>query len=235
MKTVEEIVQYVSGQLQDQRHREQYTRWTREVLLGYLNDAIAVISGLKPELFRVRQEVELVPGFAQTIPANAVAVVRVESNADGSPVYPADAELMRIVPTPACRKLKYTPDGRIIFSVRSFSVESTDPKTYYVSPAVPLGAHPKVILTVVKTPPTYTLMQFGAFVELDPVGYPLIQDYMMARAYERDSESAESKSNSVAHFTKFYQFFGIVYKSQSAFRSGTYQGRTEAGAPAATT
>jgi hypothetical protein len=233
VKTIVDIIQGISAQLQDQRHFKQYTRWTQAMLVGYLNDGLAEVSGLRPDLFATLRQVTLDVGFLQTIPEDCASITRVEANSDGSMVYAADAELMRAQGSvPPCQvKLKYDAAGNVVFKVRSFAVDSTNPKVFYVSPAVPAGVKPKVTLAMVLNPPTYSTNRLNEPVDFAPIMYVLLNDYMMARAYDIDTESAESRSNSIAHFTKFYQFFGMSYKAQGAYRSTNYEGRTAAGNP----
>jgi hypothetical protein len=233
MKTVEQIVRYVSGQLQDQRHRAEYTRWTVVMLIDYLNDALSEISGIRPEAFALRETITLAPGYIQAVPVGWMAIVRVEENPDGTRVYEGDTELMRIYGgSPRTQRINYDADGNVVYLVRSFSIDPKDPKTYYVSPGVPAGVTAKVLVTMIANPVVYTPNDMGAEVDVQPGVYNLIQDYMLGRAFEIDTESAQARANSTQHFTQFYQFFGLNYKQSSAFRSGNYMGSTAAGNPA---
>lgn len=49
-------------------------------------------------------------------------------------------------------------------------------------------------------------------------------DYMMAKAFELDQESAQSRTNSQTLFKKFYDVMGVKYKMESKYRSGNYLG-----------
>lgn len=230
MKTVQQIVEYVSGQLQDQRERAQYTRWTVAMLVNYLNDAMSEISSIRPEAFALRQTVTLDPGYIQAVPPGWMAIVRVEENPDGTRVYEADTELMRVYGgSPRSQRINYDVAGNVVYYVRSFSIDPKDPKTYYVSPPVPAGVTAKVLVTMVANPVVYTPGDLGAEIDVQPGVYNLVQDYMLGRAFEIDAESAQARATSAQHFTQFYQFFGLNYKQSAAFRSGNYLGSTAAG------
>ena len=238
MKTVQQVIYAASVQLSDQRPRQEYTRWTKAMLVQYLNDAMAEISSIRPEAFALRQWVTLVPGYIQTVPGPTDAVpqgtmsfVKIEQNADGTMAYEGDTELLKAMGTtpPKLVRLRYDADGNVLFNVRSYSIDSTDPKTYYVSPAVPIGVQVSVLGSFVCNPWVYSVQNLGETVDVAPGIFNLAQDYMLGRAYEIDSESAESKSNSVKHFQQFYQFFGLNYKQTSAFQSSNYGGNTAAG------
>jgi hypothetical protein len=236
MRTVQQVIYAASVQLADQRPRQEYTRWTQAMLVQYLNDAMAEISSIRPEAFALRQWVTLVPGYIQTVPDGTMAFVKIEQNPDGTMAYEGDTELLKAMGTtpPKLVRLKYDADGNVVFNVRSYSIDSTDPKTYYISPPVPLGVTVQVQASFVNNPWVYSVQNLSETVDVAPGIFNLAQDYMLGRAYEIDSESAESKSNSVKHFQQFYQFFGLNYKQTSAFQSSNYGGNTAAGNAAIT-
>jgi hypothetical protein len=231
MKTVLQVIRAASVQLADQRPRQEYTRWTKAMLVQYLNDAMAEISSIRPEAFALRRLVTLVPGRIQTVPEHCMAFVKIEQNPDGTTAYEGDTELLKAIGTtpPKLTQLRYDADGNVLFNVRSYSIDSTDPKTYYISPPVPIGVNVQVLASFVHNPWVYSVQNLGELVDVAPGIFNLAQDYMLGRAYEIDSESAESKSNSVKHFQQFYQFFGLNYKQTSSFQSNNYGGNTAAG------
>jgi hypothetical protein len=234
MKLVTDIVKAVSVQLQDQRHRLEYTRWSIATLVGYLNDAANEISSIRPEAFALRRTVSLAQGFVQAVPDDCIGFVRLEANPDGTMIYEGDTELMRAhgsVP-PCSVKLKFDVNGNVIFRVRSYSIDSTDPKTYYVDPPVPAGVQPQVLGTFINYPIQYSANALNAEVDVAPGVYNLMHDFMLGRAWGIDTESPEGKANSTEAYTRFYQFFNMQYKAQSNFRSGNYMGNTPAGNPA---
>lgn len=230
MSTVGNIIREVSIQLNDQRPARVYTRWTRDMLVGYLSDAVAEVSGIRPDLFTIRVEVPLVAGRLQEIPAQYSSLVRIEQS-DGSPVYQADMELMKGYTGVSPDTTTYLTDvnGNVTYRAWSFSVDPNNTKVYYVSPMVPPGGQWTAIASVVKEPVEYSVTRLNEVVELDSSIINCAKDYMLGRAYEIDSESAESRGNSVKHMTQFYQYFNIKYKAESAFRSGYYMGNTKQG------
>lgn len=235
MKTVLDVVRKASAQLVDQRPRQEYSRWSIRMLVGYLNDAMAEISSIRPEAFALRRTVTLVPGYIQTVPSDCMQFVKVESNPDGTMAYEGDTELLKAMGStpPALVRLRYDSNGNVLFNVRSYSIDSTDPKTYYIDPPVPLGVTPQILASFVHNPWFYTDQQLNEEVDVAPGIFNLVQDFMLGRAYEIDAESAESSRNSTKHYTQFYQFFGLNYKQTSAYQSGNYGGNTSAGNAAA--
>jgi hypothetical protein len=235
MKTVQQVIYAASVQLSDQRPRQEYTRWSKAMLVEYLNAAMAEISSIRPEAFALRRTVTLVPGSIQVVPEGCMAFVKIEQNPDGTFAYEGDTELLKAMGTtpPKFVRLRYDADGNVLFNVRSYSIDSTDPKTYYVDPPVPIGVNVQVLASFVHNPWHYSVQNLNECVDVAPGIFNLAQDYMLGRAYEIDSESAESKSNSIKHFQQFYQFFGLNYKQTSAFQSGNYGGNTAAGNAAA--
>jgi hypothetical protein len=148
--------------------------------------------------------------------------------------YEGDTELLKAMGStpPALVRLRYDSNGNVIFNVRSYSIDSTDPKTYYIDPPVPLGVSVDILASFVHNPWHYSVQELGEVVDVAPGIFNLVQDFMLGRAYEVDAESAESSRNSAKHYTHFYQFFGLNYKQTSAYQSGNYGGNTAAGTPA---
>ena len=67
MKQVGAYVTDASVLLNDQQVGREFTRWSRALLVSFLNDALAEIAAHKPEAFARQEELRLDPGRVQHI------------------------------------------------------------------------------------------------------------------------------------------------------------------------
>lgn len=233
MNTVGKIIEHVSGQLNDQGFKLEYTRWTRPKQLEYMNEALKEIGAYRPDAFSAIRSLTLVTGTKQSV--GEYVTLKNISNADGSPTHESDANLLKAFAAyDYCTvKPQFDRSGSPVYFVKSFAVDNLDPKTFYVSPPVPSGISPVITATVIGKPPELTLADWNKPLEMEDKYYNNLIDFMMARAYELDSESANSQGNSQRFMTRFYQAMGVKYKVDSAVKSGFYKGEVGTGDPRA--
>lgn len=232
MQNVGFIVTHVSGQLSDQTKGREFTRWNRNVAIEYMNEGLKEIGAYRPEAFAVTKQILLQSGRVQSV-GDGSEIQSIESNTDGSPVNKGNAEIMKAFGAYAlCVPKINTVNGIIKYAVRSFAVDEADPKTFYVEPPVPFGATGiTVIATINSKPPEYTLADWNKPCIVADKFYNNLIDYMMARAYQRDTESQVSQGQASRLFSLFYQAMGVKYKMESARNSGYYRGEVGTGDP----
>lgn len=223
--TVGQIVQEVSGQLNDQG-AVPYARWTQIELVGYLVDALIQVGMYRPDALTQSLAFTLVPGAQQTLPPGYSLLKSVDNNADSSncpasPVVEADINILR-----AFYKKPCLPTGGIAdYRVRSFAYDSRNPQTFYVSPPLPVGTSGyQVTITAVADVPVYTIADLAIVVNMNQKYHNAIIAWMLARAYEVDTESNTSFSMMQAQLKNFYTMLGINYKQESLYKSGYYLG-----------
>ena len=232
MQTVGYIVTHVSAQLSDQTKGREFTRWNRAAALEYMNQGLKEIGGYRPEAFAVTKEITLKQGTAQQTDDGS-EIQSIESNADGTLVRRSNAELMQSFNGYAiCPPKPRVVNGVIKYAVRSFAIDEANPKTFFVEPAVPFGVtDAKVFATVNSQPPQYTEADWNKPCQVADKYYNNLIDYMMARAYQRDTESQVSQGQAQRLFALFYQAMGVKYKMESARNSGYYRGEVGTGDP----
>lgn len=231
MNTVGQIIEHVSGQLNDQQFKLEYTRWSREKALEYMNQALKEIGTYRPDAFVVSETITLATGTTQTIgPFKSLKEIHV----DGIPMHPADAALLSaFLPYDTCPPKVQYKNGTPVYNLKSFAVSPHDERTFYVSPPVPAGMAPQVQATLYGEVPEYTLADWDTELGMSDKYYNNLIDFMLARAYELDSESPNSRANSQMYMSRFYTAMGVKYKVDSAFKSGFYQGQIGTGDPRA--
>lgn len=234
MNTVGNIITHVSGQLSDQQRGREFARWSRQTLMDYYNQARAEIFAYRPEAFARTVTAPLVPGATQTAPAGAASVVRVAANSDGSPVSVANSGLLvAFAPYAACPPALPYANGTPRYRVLSAAVDDKDPKSYYVSPAVPVGIDATVKLDIIGEATPLTLANWNDAIDIDTKFLNNLIDFMRARAYQLNTESAVSQTEAQRLYQLFYQVMGVKYKIDASFKSGYYGGNVGDGDPRA--
>lgn len=243
MKTVGEYVTDASVQLNDQQVGREFTRWSRALLVSYLNDALAEIAAHKPEAFAKQVSLDLEPGRIQRIDKAldddrpGARLVSIDTNKDGSSAYEADFDLTQaFAPFNCCvDPLELDKQGRPIYRVVSYSINPKDTRTFTVSPPVPAGLSAVVRATVMGLVPMYSAQNdFDTVVDAEPKYQAAILDYMVGRAFEIDTESPSSRSNADRHLGRFYTMMGVKYRYESAYRAGNTNGAIGDGDPRST-
>lgn len=232
MRKINEIVTHVSGQLSDQRVGQEFSRWPRQILLEYLNLGLKEIAAYRPDAFTKSIEQMLVAGSRQIVDTVGTVEHVVVNN---KTLLKTDINILRAFSAyaNACPPPLNNINGKLYFNIRSIAIDSTEKGVFYVSPPIPNGLNIKAEINVTGEPPEYgTNNWFDEIDMLDKYINNLI-DYMMARAYKRDSESLASESKSQRLFQLFYQSMGQKYKIDSAFNSGYYKGEVGSGDPRA--
>lgn len=231
METVGKILVHVSGQLSDQQRYREFSRWTRFVTLEYLNQGLKEIAAYRPDAFSKDVSVPLVAGAEQKLDTtgtiSAITANGATLNKTDVSLYRAFAAYATCPPTVRVRK------GRVVYKIRSIAVDEDNKGIFYVSPPVPDGLDIQVSAHIVGEPPEYTLADWDKPIDMQAKYLNNLIDYMMARAYKRDSESQVSEQKSQRLFSLFYSAMGQKYKIDSAYSSGYYKGAVGSGDPRA--
>lgn len=233
MNTVGQTCTHVSRQLSDQHKNKEFIRWNRSDLLEYLNEAHLEVGAYRPEAFTAEQTIALVAGSKQKLPNGGVlqSIVR---NENGVPPHKADDKLMKAFGAYAvCPPRPRFVNGSVEYEVKTYAIDSDDTHIFYVSPPVPNGLAPNVVVVAQGQATQYTLQDWNKPLAIQPKFYNNIIDYMMARAYQQDTESEVSLAQAQRLFQLFYQQMGAKYKIDSARNSGYYRGEVGTGDPRA--
>lgn len=230
MKTVADICEHVSFQLNDQRPHREFSRWGRAIMVEYLNQAIKEIATYKPDAFSETIAVTLKAGRMQQLEGGVT--LRGLIGPDGIPVPESDDGILKgFVRYAPCPPKPRIVNGRLDYKVKSYSVDSADSSTFYVSPPVPAGANVTVRAQVDGRTREYTLADWDEVVKISDKYYNNMLDYMTAKAYRMDAESQVSANEANNLFRLFYQSMGVKYKIEAARNSGYHNGEIGTGDP----
>ena len=229
METLGYIITHVSGQLSDQRVGSEFTRWTRENLLEYLLEGLKEIGAYRPEAFSVTGVHTLVPGRVQQL-ANSAVLEAIVANSDNTPAHKSDDKLLKAFGAYGnCVTKTLFVNGNPTYAVKSYAIDSDNNKIFYVSPPVPAGLTVTVTATTNVLATRYTLAGWNTQVVLQDKFYNNLIDYMMARAYQKDTESQVSQRQAQTLLQLFYQAMGAKYRIDAGKNSGFYNGEVGTG------
>ena len=231
MQTVGDYVTHVSSQLNDQRYGRAFTRWGRGLLLDYMNLGLAEIGTFRPEAFAKHIVVTLQPGSLQTIDWKT-DVQAVYANVGGPRVTKMDQSM-----ADAFAQYDQSPadvpfvNGAPQYFVRSYYVNKDNAKVFTVDPPVPHGVSASVHVIVQGQTPQYALSDWDSTLQVSANYINNVIDFMLAKAYEIDTESTSASQKSQELFQRFYKVLGVNYARYAQFKSGYYGGQPGTGEP----
>ena len=181
-----------------------YIRWPKQELLDYFNDASRAIVLLRPDAYTKNVSFSCTAGTKQTLPAEALRLIEIIRNGSGS--------VIRNVPRRALDD-SY-PEwhvGNTATKVSAYVYDERDPKTFYLYPG-PAAAH--AIDLVYSVAPVAKLMAdvenvtTPAVADLDDIYINPLIDFILYRAFSKDSEYAVNSNNAASHYIAFSQQLG---------------------------
>lgn len=196
-----------------------FDKWTSYQLRWWIYWAQLAICMVRADAFVTRGQVDLVEGVRQTLPANGVRVFEVfwNTNASGdalTPVTPAKREEMnrvdRLWPTRSKQPI-----------VKRFMHDDRDPRSFDVDP--PNNGTGKLEMMYQAKPALYTETDKDKTddlddpdLDIDDIYAPAIMDYVLFRAFSRDSIDTPNYQRGVQSLGQCLQMLGIKMNSDEA-------------------
>lgn len=185
-------------------------RWPVNELIRYLNDGQREVALYRPDALVTNATITLVQGTKQSLPANAsklIEVVRNNTESSSRSVRLINREILD-AQTSAWHEL--TPQVEILH----YMYDPRDPTVFYVYPPASTSAELDLVYSVYPT--DIAAVNEGATYS-DVVGNlsvpdiygNVIQDYILYRAYTKDSEYAGNAQRAQAHYQTFANALGI--------------------------
>lgn len=193
MQTVGEYAEQASRQLNDQALGNTFLRWTLAMWVSYLNLALGKLVADRPDAFTSRQTLTLVSGAVQTLPGTMLILRTLYHNvSSGHPIREMDWEMSRSYGKPCMQPYELDCQGAMLYDVEAYAYNPNEHATFVVSPPVPAGLMPQVSAMVVVSPVKYTTADVNVTVPVDARFSNMIYAWMLARAWEVDTESSVS-------------------------------------------
>jgi len=195
------ILTLAANQLQDETGQN----WDVSVLVPYLNLFFLELTNLKPEAFADVQNITLVAGPVQTIPATAIALIDVICNMGTSGT--TRGQEIKSVPKESMDDLvpgwmSFTADQTVLYVI----IDPRTPKKFYVFP--PQTGTPVKVEAVLTMPPTPITSPDGTF-PLDDSYVPAAVDYVIYRALSEETTIPNAQAKAVLYYNKFMQDLGL--------------------------
>jgi hypothetical protein len=213
--TAQSIVRRVVETLQDNTS----VRWPVNELVRYLNDGQREIILYRPDAMVTNAAVALAAGSKQSLPANGAKLIEVVRNTGGNrrSVRLVNREILDSQ-SPNWHNLAGATE------ILHFMYDPRDPKIFYVyPPAAASGASLDVVYAALPTDVTepadgalYTAVTGN--ISVPDIYGNVIQDYILYRAYSKDSEYAGNAARAQAHYGAFANALGIEMKATVNFQ-----------------
>ena len=205
---VTDILDRASIILQDNTN----VRFPNAELLKFFNDAQKEVVLHRPDANMVNTTHALADGSKQTLPSVALRLVEVVRNVGGRAVTQVDRRILdETLPnwhesTAGTNKIEH------------YIYDAADPKNYYVYPKAVSGTHSLEIIYS-STPSEISISNFTSdttVISLDDIYANCLLDYILYRAYQKDSEFAGNAQRAMMHYQSFANALGVKTQADMA-------------------
>lgn len=166
--------------------------WTQSELVDWLNDGQRELVLHRPTACVVNADLALVAGTKQKLPTDGNTLVDIPRNTDGNAIRVVDRRDLDA----------FQPDwhatSKAKAKVEHFCYSPADPKTFYVFPPSPGGNSVELIYNAI--PPQVGL---ESRISVDDIYSSALVDYVLFRAFAKDTDYAPNAVTSGAHYQAF--------------------------------
>ena len=194
-------------------------RWPVAELVRYLNDGQREVVMYRPDSMVTNANLTLVAGSRQALPANGaklIEVIRNNSAASKRAVRMVNREVLD-AQSPGWHNITGVAE------VLHFMYDPRDPKVFYVYPPATTAAALDIVYAAYPTDITEpadgaTYDGVSGNISLPDIYGNALIDYILYRAYTKDSEYAGNASRATAHYSAFANALGIEMKATVNFQ-----------------
>lgn len=202
-----------------------FIRWPKQELLNYYNDAAKAIVLVRPDAHTKHVDFSCAAGTKQALPVDALRLIDVVRNFNGS--------VIRYVPRKALDdSYPEWHTSATATKVSAFTYDERDPKVFFLYPGPAAAVKVDVVYSV--APQSKTLAEVEdentpAIADLDDIYINPLIDFIMYRAFLKDSEYAANANRSQGHYQAFLQQLGdktTVDSNQEQRKTAQFVGST---------
>lgn len=180
-------------------------RWSQKTLLDYLNDAQREIVLFRPDASTTNESFTLAQSAKQSLPSGGLRLLDVYKNIspNTNPVTIIERKILDDQIDDW-----YSKTGT---AVEHYVYNPVDPKNFYVYP-YPSTSGNTIEIIYSSAPSKITISDFTTdtdTISLDDTYANAILDYMLYRAYQKDSEYAGDLQRSASYYASFQNALGI--------------------------
>lgn len=190
-------------------------RWPISELVRYLNDGQREVVLYRPDSMVTSAPRPLTVGTRQTLP-NGSKLIEVVRNTGGTKraVRMVNREILD-AQTPGWHNLTGSTD------ILHYMYDPRDPTVFYVYPPAATGASVEIVYAaypgdIVEPADGALYTAVAGNISLPDIYGNVIQDYILYRAYSKDSEYAGNAQRAQAHYAAFANALGIEIKATVA-------------------
>jgi len=176
------------------------TRWLDNELLGWINDSQREIVLLKPNAYSSVEDLQLAEGTKQSLPATGLMLLSIVRNTNGRVVRRVDRNILD----------SENPDWHAAASsptVEHYTFDEDAPDTFWVYPPQPSTGFGTVELIYAKSPAD--LGSLATAITLNDIYSNVVLDYVLYRAYSKDTDYAGNQQRAVNHYQAFNAALGV--------------------------
>ena len=193
-------------------------RWTKAELLDYFNDAQREVVLHRPDAKTVNETFTCAASSKQTLPAAALRLIDVVRNVDGRVVTQVSRQVLdEQLPT------WHNEPAAGATEVKHFVYDPRDPKTFYLYQKPQNTVQIEIVYS---TAPTAVVSSTGddndlsditsTVIGLDDVYSNPLLDYVLFRAYSKDTEYAGNMERAAMHLQNFANSLGVKMQIDAA-------------------
>jgi len=191
------VAETLINKAQIQLHDQTGTRFDTDELLGWLNDGLSESANLKPDLFAQDEVVTLAAGSRQELAAGRFQLVDVVRNMGSDGATPGRA-ITRQERALFDSARPDWPSETQTEAVKHWMYDIRDPKGFYVYPPADGVGQIEIVNAVAPS-----AIEEDAVVPIDDILAPALIDYMLSRAYAKDTDAAANGEQAMLHLQRF--------------------------------
>lgn len=177
------------------------TRWLDAELLDWINDGQREIVLLKPNAYSTVENLTLVEGTRQALPASGLMLLSVIRNvSNGRVVRRVDRNILD----------SENPNWHAASAsatVEHYTFDEDAPANFWVYPPQPSSGFGSVELIYSKSPED--LASLASVITLNDIYANVILDYVLYRAYSKDTDYAGNAQRAANHYQAFNNALGV--------------------------
>lgn len=182
------------------------TRWKNEELLGWLNESYQAIVQIKPEANSITEDLTLVAGTKQEIPATGLRLLDItrcmSAESDGMAITLVSRHQLDTT-----RRGWHREDPTLDIEHYVFNPDA--PRTFYVYPPAVDGADVEGIYSAVPTKHEDAAIDSATeVIKLTDIYAPVMLDYILYRAYSKDADHTANTNRAMLHYQAFNSALG---------------------------
>lgn len=212
---INDILKKAAELLQD----NDFVRWPKDDLREWLHDGELAVCIQKPNAFVTNGNVQLVAGTKQSLPDTGNTFMEMTRSMGVNGMTPG--RVPRFIP----KKIldEQNPNwhkNAVVSEPIHYTFDNRDPKHFYVYPPQPAVNPVKAEVVYSDTPPPLATDD-NATINLDAIYGPPLINYVVYRAYAKDTSYAGNTERAAMYLKMFYDLLGAKATAEVANNAAT--------------